>query len=54
MRMKIKVDHLSSKEFSEYADSTFAKPVKMSLGIFLGIIMIVLACLLFTARGAQR
>ena len=35
--MKIKVDHLTSKEFSEYADSTFAKPVKMSLGIFLGI-----------------
>ena len=49
--MKIKVDHLTSKEFSEYADSTFAKPVKMSLGIFLGIIMTVLACLLFTGKG---
>lgn len=43
MFMKVKVDKLTGKEFSEYADSTFAKPVKMSLGIFLGIIMIAAA-----------
>lgn len=50
--MKIKVDCLTAKEFSEYADSTFAKPVKMSLGIFLGIIMIVLAYILFTNKDS--
>lgn len=41
--MKVKVDKLTNKEFSEYTDSSFAKIVKMTLGIFLGIIMIVIA-----------
>ncbi len=41
--MKVKVDKLTSKEFSEYTDSSFAKIVKMTIGIFLGIIMIVIA-----------
>ena len=38
--MKVKVDKLSYKEFTEYTDSTFAKPVKMSLAFFIGIAVI--------------
>lgn len=51
--MKVKVDHLTSKEFSEYTDSTAAKPVKMSLGIFLGIIMMAMAYILFSGNGKE-
>lgn len=51
--MKIKVDKLTSKEFSEYADSTFAKLVKMTLGIFLGVVMLVIAFLVGFNRGTE-
>ncbi len=40
--MKIKVDKLSYKEFSEYAESTFAKPIKMALSFFIGIAVILI------------
>lgn len=40
--MKIKVDKLSYKEFAEYTDSTFAKPVKMSLAFFIGVAVILI------------
>ncbi len=35
--MKIKVDKITAKEFSEYTDASFAKSVKMTLKFFLGI-----------------
>ena len=38
--MKIKVDKISFKEFSEYTDSTIAKPIKMSLAFFIGVAVI--------------
>ena len=40
--MKVKVDKLTYKEFSEYTDSTFAKPIKMSLAFFVGIAVILI------------
>lgn len=40
--MKIKVDKLSYKEFAEYTDSTFAKPIKMSLAFFIGVAVILI------------
>ena len=40
--MKIKVDKLSYKEFAEYTDSTFAKPVKMSLAFCIGVAVILI------------
>lgn len=51
--MKIKVDKLTAKEFSEYADSTFAKLVKMTLGIFLGVVMLVIVLLIGFNKGAE-
>lgn len=53
MLMKVKVDCLTAKEFSEYTDSTFAKPVKMSLGIFLGVIMMAMAYVLISGNGKE-
>lgn len=40
--MKIKVDKLNYSEFSEYAESTFAKPIKMALSFFIGIAVILI------------
>ncbi len=40
--MKIKVDKLNYSEFSEYAESTFAKPIKMALSFFIGILVILI------------
>lgn len=51
--MRIKVDKLTGKEFSEYSDSTFAKPVKMSLGIFLCVIVFFAAVLLLKKTSAE-
>lgn len=51
--MKIKVDKLTAKEFSEYADSTFAKLVKMTVGIFLGVVMVVIALFIGFNKGGE-
>ena len=40
--MKIKVDKLTYKEFSEYADATIAKPIKMTLAFFIGVAIILI------------
>jgi len=40
--MKVKVDKLSYKEFTEYSNSTFAKPIKMSLAFFIGVAVLLI------------
>ncbi len=40
--MKVKVDKLSYNEFTEYADSTIAKPIKMSIAFFVGIAVLLI------------
>lgn len=44
--MKIKVDKLSFSEFSEYAESTFARPIKMALSFFIGLaVVFIIICM---------